>query len=313
MILKGCMTWPTALSSFRAYLLLERAMSPHTMEAYLSDIGKFIHYLELKSMSVGPLEVSSAHLQEFILWIGDFGLEASSQARLISGLKAFYKFLMVEDLIDRNPASLLDSPTLRRKIPEVLSYEEIRLMLDRIDLSDPLGVRNRAILEVLYACGLRVSELTELKIRQIHADQGFLQVIGKNNKERLVPIGGDALKQLQLYLQHVRNQLEIKRGQEQYVFLNRRGSKMTRVMVFYVVKECAASAGIQKSISPHSFRHSFATHLVEGGADLKAVQDMLGHESITTTEIYTHMNAAYLKETIQLFHPRVLWEKQRKD
>jgi integrase/recombinase XerD len=262
---------------------------------------------------VGPLEIEASHLQAFILWIGDFGLEATSQARLLSGLKAFCKFLMVEDLIDRNPTTLLDSPSLRRKIPEVLSYEEIRLMLDGIDLSDPLGVRNRAILETLYACGLRVSELTELKIRQIHAEQGFLQVIGKNNKERLVPIGGDALRQLQLYLQHVRTQLEIKRGQEQYVFLNRRGSKMTRVMVFYVVKECAAAAGIQKSISPHSFRHSFATHLVEGGADLKAVQDMLGHESITTTEIYTHMNAEYLKETIQLFHPRVQWGKLVKD
>lgn len=307
------MTWSNALLSFRAYLLLERAMSTHTVEAYLSDVGKFVQYLELKELVLGPLEIEASHLQAFILWIGDFGLEASSQARLLSGLKAFYKFLMVEDLIDRNPTTLLDSPALRRKIPEVLSYEEIRLMLDGIDLSDPLGVRNRAILETLYACGLRVSELTELKIRQIHAEQGFLQVIGKNNKERLVPIGGDALRQLQLYLQHVRTQLEIKRGQEQYVFLNRRGSKMTRVMVFYVVKECAAAAGIRKSISPHSFRHSFATHLVEGGADLKAVQDMLGHESITTTEIYTHMNAEYLKETIQLFHPRVQWGKRTED
>lgn len=307
------MTWSNALLSFRAYLLLERAMSTHTVEAYLSDVGKFAQYLELKGLVVGPLEIEASHLQAFILWIGDFGLEASSQARLLSGLKAFYKFLMVEDLIDRNPTTLLDSPALRRKIPEVLSYEEIRLMLEGIDLSDPLGVRNRAILETLYACGLRVSELTELKIRQIHAEQGFLQVIGKNNKERLVPIGGDALRQLQLYLQHVRTQLEIKRGQEQYVFLNRRGSKMTRVMVFYVVKECAAAAGIQKSISPHSFRHSFATHLVEGGADLKAVQDMLGHESITTTEIYTHMNAEYLKETIRLFHPRVQWGKRVED
>ena len=288
-------------------------MSTHTVEAYLSDVGKFVQYLELKELVLGPLEIEASHLQAFILWIGDFGLEASSQARLLSGLKAFYKFLMVEDLIDRNPTTLLDSPALRRKIPEVLSYEEIRLMLEGIDLSDPLGVRNRAILETLYACGLRVSELTELKIRQIHAEQGFLQVIGKNNKERLVPIGGDALRQLQLYLQHVRTQLEIKRGQEQYVFLNRRGSKMTRVMVFYVVKECAAAAGIQKSISPHSFRHSFATHLVEGGADLKAVQDMLGHESITTTEIYTHMNAEYLKETIRLFHPRVQWGKRVED
>jgi integrase/recombinase XerD len=219
---------------------------------------------------------------------------------------------MVEDLLDRNPASLLDSPSLRRKIPEVLSYEEIRLMLDGIDLSDPLGVRNRAILEVLYACGLRVSELTELKIRQIHAEEGFLQVIGKNNKERLVPIGDSALQHLTLYLQHIRTQVEVQRGQEQYVFLNRRGSKLTRVMVFYIVKECAAAVNIEKKISPHSFRHSFATHLVEGGADLKAVQDMLGHESITTTEIYTHMNAEYLKETIQLFHPRVQWEKQPK-
>jgi len=306
------MTWSNALISFRAYLLLERAMSAHTMDAYLSDVGKFVQYLEMKGLPIGPLAVETTHLQDFILWIGELGLEASSQARLISGLKAFYKFLMVEDLLDRNPASLLDSPSLRRKIPEVLSYEEIRLMLDGIDLSDPLGVRNRAILEVLYACGLRVSELTELKIRQIHAEEGFLQVIGKNNKERLVPIGDSALQHLTLYLQHIRTQVEVQRGQEQYVFLNRRGSKLTRVMVFYIVKECAAAVNIEKKISPHSFRHSFATHLVEGGADLKAVQDMLGHESITTTEIYTHMNAEYLKETIQLFHPRVQWEKQPK-
>lgn len=306
------MNWSAALSAFRGYLLLERSMSANTIEAYLNDVGKFIRYLEMQESGLLPLDVQATDLQEFILWINDLGLEASSQARLISGLKAFYKFLLVEDLLEQDPALYLDAPKHLRKIPEVLSSSEIRLMLDQIDLSTDLGVRNRAIIETLYACGLRVSELTELKLNQIYAEEGFLRVIGKNNKERLVPIGNEALKFIAMYASHVRALMDIKPGQEQYVFLNRRGTKLTRVMVFYIIKEAAAAAQITKNISPHTFRHSFATHLVEGGADLKAVQDMLGHESITTTEIYTHLDTEYLKETIQLFHPRVQWEKNWK-
>lgn len=306
------MNWSAALTAFRGYLLLERSMSPNTIEAYLNDVGKFIRYLEIRESTLLPLEVQATDLQSFILWINDLGLEASSQARLISGLKAFYKFLLVEDLLEQDPALFLDAPRHLRKIPEVLSSSEIRLMLDQIDLSTDLGVRNRAIIETLYACGLRVSELTELKLNQIYAEEGFLRVIGKNNKERLVPIGSEALKFIAMYASHVRALMDVKPGQEQYVFLNRRGAKLTRVMVFYIIKEAAAAAQITKNISPHTFRHSFATHLVEGGADLKAVQDMLGHESITTTEIYTHLDTEYLKETIQLFHPRVQWEKNWK-
>lgn len=304
------MHWHAAISSFRAYLLLERSMSVHTIDAYLGDVAKFVRYLEIHQIQLTPLAVQASHLHDFIHWISELGLEAASQARLISGIKAFYKFLLVEDLIHHDPTDLLDAPRLRRKIPEVLSFEEIRTMLDGIDLSDPLGVRNRAIIETLYACGLRVSELTELKIRQVYPQEGFIQVIGKNNKERVTPIGPQALKYIAMYLDHVRSQIEVQAGHEAYVFLNRRGARLTRVMVFYIIKELAEKVGITKNISPHTFRHSFATHLVEGGADLKAVQDMLGHESITTTEIYTHLDTEYLKETIQLFHPRVLWEKK---
>lgn len=299
--------WQSALDSFSAYLLLERSLSRNTIEAYLNDVKKFVQYLELENLQIPPLAVRQGDLEKFILWINKLGLEASSQARLISGLRAFYKFLLVEDLSDEDPSELLEGPRLRRKMPEVLSVHEIQAMLSVIDLSDPLGARNRAIVEVLYACGLRVSELVNLKITNLFLEAGFLKVIGKNDKERLVPIGGEAVKHLRIYLEHVRGEgaRNIRSGHENYVFLNRRGARLTRVMVFYIIKELAEKAGITKKISPHSFRHSFATHLVEGGADLKAVQDMLGHESITTTEIYTHLDAEYLKETIYFYHPRL--------
>lgn len=299
--------WQSALDSFSAYLLLERSLSRNTIEAYLNDVKKFVQYLELENLQIPPLAVRQGDLEKFILWINKLGLEASSQARLISGLRAFYKFLLVEDLSDDDPSELLEGPRLRRKMPEVLSVHEIQTMLSVIDLSDPLGARNRAIVEVLYACGLRVSELVNLKITNLFLEAGFLKVIGKNDKERLVPIGGEAVKHLRIYLEHVRGEgaRNIRPGHENYVFLNRRGARLTRVMVFYIIKELAEKAGVTKKISPHSFRHSFATHLVEGGADLKAVQDMLGHESITTTEIYTHLDTEYLKETIYLYHPRL--------
>ncbi|MCA0237995.1 MAG: site-specific tyrosine recombinase XerD [Bacteroidetes bacterium] len=300
------MTWPAALQQFRAYLLYERSLSPNTLEAYLNDVQKFVQYLELEQIAVGPLQIRRSHLEQFIMWANKLGLEASSQARLISGLRAFYKFLLVEDLLDEDPTEMLESPRLHRKMPDVLSVHDIQKMLAVIDLSQPQGVRNRAIIETLYACGLRVSELVHLRITDLYLEAGFLKVLGKNNKERLVPIGGDAVKYIRMYLDHIRAKQEhIQPGEENIVFLNNRGARLSRVMVFLIVKELAELAGISKNISPHTFRHSFATHLVEGGADLKAVQDMLGHESITTTEIYTHLDTEYLKETIYLYHPRM--------
>lgn len=299
------MTWQNALQQFHAYLLLERAMSPNTLEAYLNDVQKLVRFLEIQQLPTGPLAITQTQLEDFILWINQLGLEASSQARMISGLRAFYKFLMVEDWIEDDPTENLEGPRLKRSMPEVLSVYEIQQMLAAIDLSEPLGVRNRAILETLYACGLRVSELVHLRITNLFLEAGFIKVVGKNNKERLVPIGETAIKYIRQYLDHIRSKQEnIQAGHENMVFLNRRGQHLTRVMVFYIIKELAAKAGIVKTISPHTFRHSFATHLVEGGADLKAVQDMLGHESITTTEIYTHLDTEYLKETVYLYHPR---------
>ncbi len=300
------MTWPAALTSFRAYMLLERSLSPNTLDAYLNDVRKFVRFLEIEQRELLPLAVRAADLEQFILWIHGLGLEASSQARLLAGLRAFYKFLLVEDLLDEDPTEMLEGPRLQRKMPEVLSIHEIQAMLDVIDLSEPQGVRNRAMVETLYACGLRASELVNLKITNLFLDAGFVKVWGKNDKERLVPIGGEAVRYIRMYLDHVRAKQEnIQSAHENVVFLNRRGAKMSRVMVFYIVKDLAAKAGVTKNISPHTFRHSFATHLVEGGADLKAVQDMLGHESITTTEIYTHLDTEYLKETIYMYHPRL--------
>ncbi len=300
------MHWPSALHSFKSYMLLERSLSQNTIDAYLNDVQRFVQYLEMFQPELGPLGVRRTDVEQFILWINNLGLEGSSQARLISGLRAFYKFLMVEDMIDDDPTELLESPRLRRKIPEVLSYREIQSMLEVIDLSEPNGPRNRAMIEVLYACGLRVSELVNMRISNLFLDVNFIKVVGKNDKERLVPIGPEAVKHLQIYLENIRGKHPIiKKEDENIVFLNRRGARLTRVMVFLIVKELAEKAGVKKNISPHTFRHSFATHLVEGGADLKAVQDMLGHESIITTEIYTHLDSEYLKETIYLFHPRL--------
>lgn len=300
------MTWQSALTQFKAYLLFERSLSSNTLEAYLGDVQKFVQYLELEQSALGPLAVRRNHLEQFILWVNRLGLEASSQSRLISGLRAFYKFLLVEDLLDEDPTEMLESPRLNRKMPDVLSLHDIQRMLATIDLSEPQGTRNRAIVETLYACGLRVSELVHLRMTNLFLEAGFIKVVGKNDKERLVPIGGEAVKYLRMYLDHIRSKQErIKPGEENVVFLNNRGARLSRVMVFYIIKDLAVEAGISKNISPHTFRHSFATHLVEGGADLKAVQDMLGHESITTTEIYTHLDTEYLKETIYLYHPRM--------
>lgn len=264
-----------------------------------------MQFLQIHELSIGPTEMTADRLSEFVHWVNKLGLGARSQARMISGIKAFYKYLLMEDIIDSDPTELLEGPRLKRKVPEVLSYEEVQQVLAAIDLSQPQGTRNRAMLETLYACGLRVSELIGLKITNIYADIGFIKVLGKNDKERLVPIGEEALKHIDLYWQGGRRaQDNVHKEDENILFLNRRGRRLSRVMVFMIVKDTVCAAGIEKNVSPHTFRHSFATHLVEGGADLRAVQDMLGHESITTTEIYTHLDTDYLRETVLSFHPR---------
>lgn len=279
-------------------------MSANTIEAYMRDIGKLVQYLEIHELTVSPENITLDHFQDMLQWLNELGLDIRSQARLISGIKAFYRYLLIEDIITSDPTELLETPRLSRKIPSVLTYGEIQLMLAAIDHSTPHGLRNRAMLETLYACGLRVSELIDLRITNMYFDVGFIKVVGKGNKERIVPIGEDAVKHIGYYVQGGRQHLKIKKDSENILFLNRRGGKLSRIMVFYVIKDLAKLAGIEKNVSPHTFRHSFATHLIEGGADLKAVQDMLGHESITTTELYTHLDTDYLKETVLNFHPR---------
>ena len=299
------MDWYATLNGFKSYLMLERSLSMNSIEAYWRDVEKFVKFLELNELQLSPIAVRLSHLENFIFWLNDLGLGANSQARIISGLRAFFKYLLMEDLIDDDPTEMIEGPRLKRKIPEVLTYEEIQKMLASIDLSEAHGVRNRAMLETLYACGLRVSELINLRLSNLFLDIGFVKVIGKNDKERLIPIGEEAIKHIQLYIKGIRRlQNNIDPEHENFLFLNRRGKHLSRVMVFMIVKDAARDAGVRKRVSPHTFRHSFATHLIEGGADLKAVQDMLGHESITTTEIYTHLDTDFLKETILSFHPR---------
>jgi len=298
------MDWQALIKEYEGFLKLEKGMSPNSIEAYLSDIGKLQQFLELNKMERGPEELDREQLSRFLTWISELGLSARTQARILSGIKAFYHYLLMEDLLEKDPTALLEGPRLDSKLPEVLTVEEIDRMLDLIDLSHPQGRRNRAMLETLYSCGLRVSELVELKISGLHRAEGFIRVIGKGDKERLVPVSSRALREIDLYLSD-RNTLNIQTGYEDILFLNRRGRMLTRNMVFIIIKELARDAGIQKTVSPHTFRHSFATHLVEGGADLRAVQEMLGHESITTTEIYTHLDKAYLREAIISFHPRL--------
>lgn len=298
------MDWPTLQNGFRAHLLLERALSDHTIEAYLGDVRKLEEFLQLRGHHLSATQVEPVHLTELIRWLNELGLGARSQARLLSALKTFYRYLLIENLTTHDPTELLEGPRLARHIPEVLSYDEIQGLLAAIDLSTPHGVRNRAMLETLYASGLRVSELTELRLSNLFFDIGFIKVIGKGDKERIVPIGEVAIQHIRLYIEGVRRaQRNIHKEDENILFLNRRGRRLSRVMVFMIVKDCAAVAGITKNVSPHTFRHSFATHLIEGGADLKAVQDMLGHESILTTEIYTHLDSEYLRETVLRCHP----------
>ncbi len=298
------MDWASAINGFKAYLRLERSLSVHSVDAYLRDVGNLRDYCFEHMAETGPLEVTMKTIEGFLAWLNSMHLSARTQSRMLSGLRAFYKYLLVEDCIDHDPLELIEGPRLDHKLPDVLSVDEIERILQAIDLSHPQGTRNRAMIETLYACGLRVSELVHLKISNIYPDIGLIKVLGKNNKERLVPIGTHALKYIDLYLRGDRaGMLNINKGYEDHLFLNRRGKALTRVMVFQIVKDLARRAGINKDISPHTFRHSFATHLVEGGADLRAVQEMLGHSSIVTTEIYTHLNTDYLKETVLRYHP----------
>ncbi len=298
------MNWQAEIKGFKAYLQLERSLSTNTVEAYLNDICKLAQYASMLPEKPSYRDLKHPDLQKFLIWVNEFNLSATSQARIISGIKAFYKYAVLEGLMMDNPAELLEMPRLKRKLPEVLSLEDINAMLACIDMSKAEGHRNKAIIETLYGCGLRVTELVDLKLSNLFFQAGFIRVVGKGDKERIVPIGQEAQHAIQWYLESTRIHLNVKKGQEDYVFLSRNGRQLTRIMVFFICKELAAQAGIRKAISPHTFRHSFATHLVEAGADLRAVQDMLGHESITTTEIYTHISRDYLREVVMKFHPR---------
>ena len=285
------------------HLQLEKSLSDHSVSAYLSDLEKLTTFLLSSGLKKNPSEIELQDLQGFVYGLAEIGMSAASQARIISGLKAFFRYCLLEDIIKADPTQLLEAPKLKRSLPDVLSYEEIEKMSAAIDLSTPEGTRNKAILEVMYGCGLRVSEVVNLRISQLFLDVEFVRIIGKGNKERLVPIGATAVKYLNIYLRNVRVHVNIQPGEEDMVFLNRRGKRLSRVMIFLIIKDLAKAAGIKKTISPHTLRHSFATHLVEGGADLRAVQEMLGHESITTTEIYTHLDREYLRKTLENFHP----------
>lgn len=298
------MDWRPAILGFKSYLRLERSLSANTIDAYLHDVDKLIQFFGSRNIDKTLPGITSKDLKEFLVWVNELGMLPPTQARLISGLKAFFKYLILENQIEIDPSALLEGPKMSRKLPDTLSIIEINNMIETIDLSKAEGMRNKAMVEILYGCGLRVSELTGLKISNLSLETEFIKIIGKGNKERLVPIGSEAINFLQIYINEVRIHIDIKPGKEDFVFLNRRGSPISRVMVFLIIKDLAKSAGINKSISPHTFRHSFATHLIEGGADLRAVQDMLGHESITTTEIYTHLDRDYLRDTIIQFHPR---------
>ena len=298
------MQWDAQIRDFKNFLKLERGLSGNSVEAYLRDINKLQNFCQGSDSPLDIEKVTAQTLTSFLVTLNQVGLSAPSQARIISGIKAFYKFLIIEKRVKDDPTLLIDAPKLGRKLPDTLDLHEIDTLLAAIDHSKQGGPRNRAIIEVLYSSGLRVSELTELKLSNMFLETGFLRVVGKGNKERLVPIGSEAIKYLNIYLKEVRAQQKIKKGEEDMVFLNRNGSRLSRVMIFTLIKDVAARAGIKKNVSPHTFRHSFATHLIEGGADLRAVQEMLGHESITTTEIYTHLDKSYLKQIIEEYHPR---------
>jgi integrase/recombinase XerD len=296
--------WPSTINGFRSYLKLEKFLSPNSVEAYLQDMDKLQQFAVSLVPQRKPETIVEQDLKAFMQWVNELGMTPASQARILSGIKAFYKFLLMENLLSHDPSELIEAPRLQRKLPDTLNILEIDALIGAIDLSKADGMRNKTMLEVLYSCGLRVTELITLKISNLYLEDDFIKILGKGNKERLVPIGEQASKMTTIYLQEIRVHLKIKKGQEDYVFLSKRGALLSRVMVFMIIKSLAEKIGLKKSISPHTFRHSFATHLIEGGADLRAVQEMLGHESITTTEIYTHLDREYLRETIIQYHPR---------
>jgi len=292
------------LKGFAAYLKLERSLAENSISAYLRDVEKLFQYLDYTESSLSIQQIQLKNLREFLAWLNELGAEASTQARVISGIKSFFWYLAEEEIISTNPSELLETPKKTRKLPDTLSVHEINLLVAAIDASRPEGMRNKAIIETLYSCGLRVSELTELKISNLFEETGFIKIVGKGNKERIVPIGATALKLIKIYINEVRVHHTVKKGSEDFIFLNRFGAKLSRIAIFNLIKSLAVAAGINKVISPHTLRHSFATHLIEGGADLRAIQEMLGHASITTTEIYMHLDRDYLKTVITQFHPR---------
>jgi integrase/recombinase XerD len=292
------------LKGFEAFLQLEKGLASASIVSYLNDLRKLDEYFVLKSYELKLAEIQLSHIQDFIQYLHELDLSVASQARMVSSIKSFFAYLVLERVIETSPVDLLEAPKLDRKLPAVLSFDEVDAMLNSVDLSKAEGHRNRAILEVLYACGLRVSELTGLRISNLFLEVGFIKVLGKGNKERIVPMGETAQKYLNYYLSQRQNMTNIHSTSEDIVFLNRRGKQLTRNMIFIIVKNTAADAGISKNVSPHTFRHSFATHLIEGGADLRVIQQLLGHESITSTEIYTHLDMDFLKETLRSFHPR---------
>lgn len=298
------MNWDKTIESYRNYLMVEKSLSPNSVEAYISDIRKLLAYFELNKMNLKPNTVALKDLKQFISEINEKGMSSRTQARIISGIKSFYKYLLIEEKIDKDPTALLEAPKIGRKLPDILSLREIDSILEAVDLKKKEGARNRAMVETMYSCGLRVSELVNLKISNLYFDLGFVKIEGKGNKERLIPISKKAINEISLYMEGYRKKIDIQKGHENILFLNRRGTVLTRVMIFTIIKNLAKRAGIEKSISPHTLRHSFASHLIEGGADLRAVQEMLGHESILTTEIYTHLDKDYLRNTIVQFHPR---------
>lgn len=298
------MKWEESKKGYENYLKLEKSLSQNSVAAYVNDVNKMSIFLEDSFAKLPPDKVKLMHLKKFVEWLNEKGVSPRTQARTISGIKSFFKYLLIEEKIISDPTSLLESPKVGRKLPDVLSIEEIDTLIDAINLEKSEGQRNKAMLETLYSCGLRVSELVNLKITNLFFDQGFIKVEGKAGKERLVPASKNAIDEITKYLLNYRKILKISKDSENILFLNRRGKKLSRVMIFTIIKNLAESIGLEKKISPHTFRHSFATHLINGGADLRAVQEMLGHESILTTEIYTHLDRDYLKATINQFHPR---------
>lgn len=298
------MNWTPAVNGFKGFLRLEKSLSENTLDAYCHDVDLLTHFLKEKNYELSPEKIELHHLQEFLAWVKDMAIGPRSQSRIISGIRTFYKYLLQEDVIKQSPAELLELPRMPARLPEVLSIEEIDQLIGAIDMSKPEGQRNKAMLETLYCCGLRVSELVGLKISDISFEEEYIKVIGKGNKQRIVPLGKSSRKYIRIYMEEVRIHIEVQKSAEDVLFLNRKGGQMTRVMVFLIIKQLAQKINLTKHISPHTFRHSFATHLVEGGADLRAVQEMLGHESITTTEIYTHLNREYLRDAIIRYHPR---------